>query len=1005
MRIVLRMLSVAPALWCAVLLLTAFVHGAAAQDKPKIEITPQLAHSSGINAVAFSPDGKLLLSGGADRTLKLWDAATGRLIRTYRGHSEEVFAVAFSPDGTRLLSSSWDMIKLWDTATGRPIATLDESDHRVHQVRSVAFSPDGMRLLSGSGDKTLKLWDAGNGKLVRTFEGHTGQVTSVAFSPDGTRLLSGSGDSTLGLWDAATGQLIRTIKGHSGWVRSVAFSPDGTRVLSGDDKTLKLWDAASGKLIRSFEANSISAVAFSPDGTRLLSASLDKTIKLWEPGGKLIRTFNGHGDRITSVAFSPDGTRLLSGSWDATVKLWDALSGQAMRTLQKHAAWIQSIAVSPDGTLIVAGGGDKTLKLWDATGQPIRTFVGHGDHVTSVAFSPDGTRLLSGSADNTIKLWDTRTGQLKGTMHGHGATVRSVAFSHDGTRLLSGGFDRTVKLWDAGTGKLIRTLRSDDVQSAAVLAVSFSPDGSRVLSGNNDGTLTIWDAASGRRMHTMKDGHYHGVTSVAFSPDGTRLVSGNSSSTVNLWDTASGQLIRTNTGHRYTVSSVAYSPDGTRVLSGAGDATIKLWDAATSQLIRTFEGHIDGVKSVAFSSDGRRVISGGNDTSIRIWDSGNGSPIAAFFADRGGDWLAMTAAGFFTGSREVNKLLGIVRGLELTTIGQVHQSLFNPDLVREALAGDSNGEVQEAAKVINLERVVDSGPAPVLAIMLPAEASQSASDLATVTAHIEDRGKGVGRIEWRVNGITAAVAAKPRGDGPAYTVTQQLALDPGDNTIEVVAYNASNLLASLPASTTIKFTGRADQTRAKLHILAIGINDYVDRGWAPPGSVPLAFAPLGLAVKDAQAFGASMKRAAAGLFEEVRVTLALDQDATRENLGTIVDALAAEIHPRDSFILFAAGHGTSENGRFYLIPQDYQSGPGNLARHAIGQDRLQDWLANPHQGQAGDHPARHVRVGRADRRAYALPGGLAGRRSCSRATARSDRAPRAHGCRCRPVRS
>jgi uncharacterized caspase-like protein len=142
-------------------------------------------------------------------------------------------------------------------------------------------------------------------------------------------------------------------------------------------------------------------------------------------------------------------------------------------------------------------------------------------------------------------------------------------------------------------------------------------------------------------------------------------------------------------------------------------------------------------------------------------------------------------------------------------------------------------------------------------------------------------------------------------------------------------------------------TGAADETKPKLHILAIGINAYVDEGWAPPGSHPLAFAPLGLAVKDAQAFGASMKRAAAGsLYGEVRVTLALDKDASRDNLDRIVDKLATEIHPRDSFILFAAGHGTSENGRFYFIPQDYQSGQGHLPQGAIGQERLQDWLAN-----------------------------------------------------------
>jgi hypothetical protein len=250
--------------------------------------------------------------------------------------------------------------------------------------------------------------------------------------------------------------------------------------------------------------------------------------------------------------------------------------------------------------------------------------------------------------------------------------------------------------------------------------------------------------------------------------------------------------------------------------------------------------------------------------------------------------------------------------------------------------------------VINLEKVIDSGPAPSVVIVSPAGGSESATDLVRVTARIEDRGKGVGRIEWRVNGITAAVAAKTEVRGPVYTVTRQLALEPDDNTIEVVAYNGLNLLASPPARTTVKFTGSPDNAKPKLHILAIGINAYQDRGWTPPGSdSPRSFGPLGLAVKDATVFADSMKTAAAGLYGGVRVTLALDKDATRDNLHKLVDTVAADIHPRDSFILFAAAHGAAESGRFYLIPQDYQNGPpGTLAHRAIGQGDLQDWLAN-----------------------------------------------------------
>jgi hypothetical protein len=174
-------------------------------------------------------------------------------------------------------------------------------------------------------------------------------------------------------------------------------------------------------------------------------------------------------------------------------------------------------------------------------------------------------------------------------------------------------------------------------------------------------------------------------------------------------------------------------------------------------------------------------------------------------------------------------------------------------------------------------------------------------------------------------------------------------LDPGNNVIEVVAYNKTNLLASTPARIIVDFIGTIDRPRPKLHILAIGINSYVDRGWTPPGkNGPLHFAPLGLAVKDAKTFADDFKRAAAELYEEVRVTTVLDRDATQASLNRIVSKFSLGVHPRDTVVLFAAAHGISVDGRFYLIPQDYQGGPNPeaLAKRAIGQEKLQEWLVN-----------------------------------------------------------
>jgi WD40 repeat protein len=793
----------------------------------------------------------------------------------------------------------------------------------------------------------VRVWDVATGALERTLDADPHGVSTVAFSPDGRRAISGGVDTTVKLWDVATGALLRTLKGHKNHVKSVAFSPDGRRVLSGsEDGTLKLWDAATGKLLRTFEGHSeaVNSVAFSPNGQQLLSGGQDLTVRLWDAAtGVPVHTFKGHSEWVRAVAFSPDGRQVLSGDHDKNIKSWNAATGAPIGALGEHSQWIASVVFSPDNRQLVTGRDDGAFALWDAaSGTLVRTVQGHAKRVSSLAFSPDGRTLLSGSNDGTVKLWNVATGALVRTLHASSNWITAVAFSPDGRQLLAAGWDPTARLWDAETGELVRTFEV----GSGVLSAVFSPDGGRLLLGCMDHTVKFWDVATGTLMRSVKE-HGHWVTSIAFSPDGRRVLSGSWDNTVKLWDAATMAPTRTFEVNSW-VRSVTFSPDSRWALSGSDDTTVRLWDAAAGAQRHTLAGHSSIVASVAFSPDGRLVASGSWDTTTRIWKTETGELLVTLFGSSRGEWLALTPEGFFNASSPgAASLLGIVRGLDAYGIDQLWQSLYAPDLVREKLAGDPSGEVVKAAAVTSLEKVLDSGKAPRVAIVSPATGEISGEEIVTAEAAIAAQADGgIGRVEWRVNGVTVGVSNPAPGADGMLSVSQLLALDAGENTIEVVAYNGRNLVASAPAQTKVTWQG-TPASKPRLYLLAIGINRYVDQGGiGGPGAK--AFPPLALAETDALALAGALQRAGQALYGDVRVRTALNEEATADSLDAIVTEMAAEIGPRDTFVLFAAAHGYSHQGRFYLIPQDHQGGtaPEALAAHAIDQQRLQDWLAN-----------------------------------------------------------
>ncbi len=378
----------------------------------------KILNTGNISSLTFNPNGRTLATGSRNGLLQLWDVASGERKTVLSGHASNINAIAFSTDGKTLVSGGGSQLLVWNARTG---AQTGEINGHLRNGWRIAFTPDGSTLASVGDRPTVHLWDVANEQHKATLIGARVDdwVSAIAFSPEGSTLAGASG-FRIWLWDVENRHLEAVVKGYTGsgvsggGIRSVAFSPDGRFLASGSghsDMKIQIWyGGRTHKATLTGHTGAITSIAFNPDSRTLASGSGDHTVRLWDIISEThINTLIGHTDRVNTVAFSPDGRTLASGSRDTTIFLWDAVTGAHKATLMGHIHSVENVAFSPDGRTLASGGGydDRTLRLWDVdTGTHKMTLTGHTDSVVSVAFSPDGRTLATGSWDDTVLLWN-----------------------------------------------------------------------------------------------------------------------------------------------------------------------------------------------------------------------------------------------------------------------------------------------------------------------------------------------------------------------------------------------------------------------------------------------------------------------------------------------------------------------------------------------------------------------------------------------------------------------
>ena len=538
-----------------------------------------------ISSVAWSPDGTQLASGSWDKTVRIWDVATGRELLTLRGHSDKVLAVAWSSDGTRLASCAYDQtLRVWDTSTGDQLLVLkghsELSESVIGFAMEIVWRDQDRQLVAAYSDRTT-FWDVTAGKVIHTLE----HIQAVAWSPDRERFAD-----TWGIVEASTGTQLLNLRDSWGSASQLAWSPDGRWLLehNGGPK-FRIRDAATGDDVLSMQGGG-HTFCWSPD-SRYVAAAGDG-IQIWDTAPEVRQLkLTGTADRKAYwIAWSPDGRLLAVAEWfgfgaavPCDVQVWDTVTGKLLRSLSGHAGELGCVAWSLDGAHLASIEGSGVIKIWETQNwEEVATLTGLGPvgseagHWSRLEWSPDSRFLAGSSGPDTLKVWHNGTWQEALSSHApeDGSGVRHlIGWTPEGRLLFEGtnpGWNSGLLAWDPEQGTEPELLKRYGAWSGSWF---LSPDGTWTveLVGTD---ITIFGASSWKSRPTLS-GHTSWVHHVAWSPDGNRLASVAGDGMVKLWDVESGQELLTLPGGEL---SVAFSPDGRRLAAGQGN-TVTIWDA------------------------------------------------------------------------------------------------------------------------------------------------------------------------------------------------------------------------------------------------------------------------------------------------------------------------------------------------------------------------------------------------------------------------------------------
>ena len=572
------------------------------QQLGRLEVDSRTAYTA-----AFSPDGTLLVTGGYDGLVKVWDVARRQPVAQVARSETSLMTARFSRDGTRI-ALGFDNGRL--LVTDRALRTFQPVLEAEGPIVDVAFDSTGTRLAAAAGE-LVEVLSLDGRHSEHTLRGHSGGVWSVDFSSDGHRVVSGGfADSSVLLWDADSGSEVGRMRA-SGTTVTARLSPDGERIL-GAATDVRVWRASDGTLLRTASSGGrpLYTAAFSGDGTRIAAAGDDGAVRIWSAaGGPPLVVLRGHLAKVRSVDFGPRADRIVSASEDATARIWHA--GPAV-------AWdaedTEAVVFAPDGRTVTGGSSDGTTRIWDAASGRLKDELPGADGWTAAEFSPDGDQVLVSSlAAGTAQLWSPERDRARVFVKVKPWELNGARFDRTGRRVVYiGGAGADVVLRPLDGGREVSFSGVEDSMNDARL----SPTGGVMAAAGSSGTIAVWRVDRPDRPRLLP-GHTGEVTTFAFNPRGDRIATAGADRTLRVWDVRSGAS-RVLDRHVQDVTSAMFSPDGRSILSASKDGTVRLWDVGGRLPSVVHEAREGSVLDAAFSADGRLIATTGYDGTVRI---------------------------------------------------------------------------------------------------------------------------------------------------------------------------------------------------------------------------------------------------------------------------------------------------------------------------------------------------------------------------------------------------